>query len=228
MTGTIVEIDLPSNEFALQRTLTVLPTVRFDIERVVAHGERHTMPFVWMRDGDDESIDRTLGDDPSVSNHQRIADLNGRRLYRIDCVDDVHTLVQLLIGDGGTILAASGRDDRWTLRLLFPERTALSRTYETGREFGLGMEIRRIYELDEHHHEQFGLSTAHRETLITAFERGYYDVPRGTTLSELAAELDVSHQALSERLRRSYRALIKYTVVSGGIDWEIATNELPD
>lgn len=36
---------------------------------------------------------------------------------------------------------------------------------------------------------------------------GYYDVPRTVTLTELADSLDVSHQGLSERLRRAHANL---------------------
>ncbi|PSP50724.1 hypothetical protein BRC67_09015 [Halobacteriales archaeon QH_3_68_24] len=46
-------------------------------------------------------------------------------------------------------------------------------------------------------------------TLETALESGYYRVPREQTIEELATELDVSHQALSERLRRGHRTLVE-------------------
>ncbi len=49
-------------------------------------------------------------------------------------------------------------------------------------------------------------------SLIKAKEMGYYDVPRGISLSELADELGVSHQALSERLRRGHGRLIDRTL----------------
>ncbi|MFC7008889.1 helix-turn-helix domain-containing protein [Halalkalicoccus salilacus] len=43
---------------------------------------------------------------------------------------------------------------------------------------------------------------------------GYYDVPRTVTLTELANKLDISHQALSERLRRAHANLIDRTISS--------------
>ena len=43
---------------------------------------------------------------------------------------------------------------------------------------------------------------------MTAFEAGYYNIPRDVTSEELAAELDVSHQALSERFRRGHKQLV--------------------
>ena len=44
--------------------------------------------------------------------------------------------------------------------------------------------------------------------LVAAFEAGYYNIPRDVTLEELADELGISHQALSERFRRAYEGLI--------------------
>jgi predicted DNA binding protein len=42
-----------------------------------------------------------------------------------------------------------------------------------------------------------------------AVERGYFDVPRKTTLEELADELDISRQALSEHVRRGTEKILR-------------------
>jgi predicted DNA binding protein len=44
---------------------------------------------------------------------------------------------------------------------------------------------------------------------LLAYERGFFDIPRRATAADLAAELDVSRQAVSERLRRGYAALVE-------------------
>jgi hypothetical protein len=62
---------------------------------------------------------------------------------------------------------------------------------------------------------QFSLSDVQRETLRVAYESGYYSVPRAAALGELAARLGVSHQAISERLRRGVGSLIEYTLAGG-------------
>ncbi len=51
------------------------------------------------------------------------------------------------------------------------------------------------------------LTEPQREAIAEAYRQGYYDVPREISLEELANELDISHQALSERLRRANRVL---------------------
>ncbi len=48
--------------------------------------------------------------------------------------------------------------------------------------------------------------------MLAALEHGYYDVPREASLTDLAERLDVSHQALSERLRRGHGNLVKHAL----------------
>lgn len=55
---------------------------------------------------------------------------------------------------------------------------------------------------------QYGLSPKQRTALITALERGYFEVPREVSMDELADELDITQQSLSKRLRRAHRNMI--------------------
>ena len=54
-----------------------------------------------------------------------------------------------------------------------------------------------------------GVTDKQRKALTRAFESGYYDIPRGVTTEELATDLGISHQALSERFRRAHKGLIE-------------------
>jgi hypothetical protein len=86
---------------------------------------------------------------------------------------------------------------------------------------GVGLGLRRIYSAadpdagDPALDDPIGLTPARRETLLTALEVGYFAVPRETTLVELAAELGISDQAVSERLRRAQAKLLTTTLVGG-------------
>lgn len=100
--------------------------------------------------------------------------------------------------------------------MLFPDHDSLSRTYEYCTERGLSMDIQKIYDLDEGRQGRFRLTDDQQDILAVAFDRGYYKVPRRVTLSGIADEFDVSHQALSERLRRAHENLINNTVIIGG------------
>lgn len=215
MGGTIAELALPADEFALWETLRRLEDVEFEIERVVAHDADRVMPYVWASGADDADIDATLDADGSVEAVEVLADLEDERLFRMYWIDRIEALVRILVEEEGTILAAFGRGDSWALRTLFPEREALSRTHEFCKEADLTMEVKSIYRLDEGRSGRFGLTDNQQDTLVEAFERGYYEVPRGVTAEELAAELGISHQALSEQLRRAHGSLVENAVVIG-------------
>lgn len=47
------------------------------------------------------------------------------------------------------------------------------------------------------------LTDRQRDVLLYAYEEGYYDVPRRTTLSDLAGELEIDESTVAEHLRRA-------------------------
>lgn len=214
MAGTVVEVEIPADEFALWETLTEHEKLEFEIERVVAHEDNRVMPFVWANGGtkDTKAI---LENDSSVENLQLLADLEDEQLYQMEWTDHIQTLVHILVDEEATVLSASGNSSHWHLRILFPDRDALSQTYDYCRENDLSLDIRNIYQLDEGRKGRFGLTDDQQDTLTLAFQEGYYDIPREASAENLAGELDVSHQAVSERLRRGHRSLVKNTLIIG-------------
>ncbi|RLM81550.1 helix-turn-helix domain-containing protein, partial [Halobellus sp. Atlit-38R] len=60
----------------------------------------------------------------------------------------------------------------------------------------------------------YGLSEPQREALTLAVQMGYYDIPRGCTTQELASELGISDQAVTERLRRAIGAFVRRALLT--------------
>jgi predicted DNA binding protein len=58
------------------------------------------------------------------------------------------------------------------------------------------------------------LTPAQREVIITALKEGYFEIPRDTNLVEIAEELDISNQAVGERMRRAVAKLARSTVIA--------------
>lgn len=214
--ATIAEVRIPSKEFALGYTLETLAEVNFEIERIVAHDPDHIMPYIWATSADPEELERALADDPSIDTVETIAQPNDDEvLYQMEWIDSIETLIHILVEEEGTILAAEGRQDGWVMRILFPDREALSQTYEFCEANDLSLDVQRIYNVDQGKQGRFGLTDEQEDTIAAAYEHGYYDVPREVSLSDFAAELDISHQALSERLRRGHKTLVENTVIVG-------------
>lgn len=212
--GTIAELTMPAAEFALRDTLVGVPDADFEIERVAAHREERLIPFVWVRTDDFEALEAALADDPSVDGAECLSELDDERLYRMDWVDSIDP-IQTILETDSTVLSATGSDGRWRIRVFFPDRASLSATYGRCRETGLEFEVTAVYDLAGDRHSRYGLTEEQHDTLVNGVERGYYSVPRDITLGEFAATLGISHQALSERLRRGHRNLIESTLTAG-------------
>ncbi|WP_264780837.1 helix-turn-helix domain-containing protein [Haladaptatus sp. T7] len=58
--------------------------------------------------------------------------------------------------------------------------------------------------------EPHELTEQEHETLRSAMERGDYEISRWVTTTGLDEELGVSHQAVSEQLRRGHRCLVEH------------------
>ncbi|WP_049902592.1 helix-turn-helix domain-containing protein [Halococcus agarilyticus] len=213
--STIAAIRIPAEEFALAETLSRVSGVGFETVRVVAQDDDRVLPLVWAQTSDEDALERALADDPSVENEQLLADLAGERLYRMDWVANIETVVYALLEHDGTVLSASGRKDGWHLRILFPDRNSLSATHEFATDNGVTISLERVTDLNEGRGSQFSLTERQHQALLAAYERGYYEVPQEVTMEELADEFGVSAQAVSQRLHRAYRNLIENALVIG-------------
>jgi predicted DNA binding protein len=172
-----------------------------------------------------EAIESAFTADPAISSYQCLTDDSGnpettstpdrnateQRLYYVKWVDDRSVLGQL-INQNGIVTEATLDADGWYVTLTFPTREDLSRAYEAWETNDWRIDVDRIAADAEAFTETIGLTDEQHQAMERAVELGYYDIPRRITLEELAAELDISHQALSERLRRANRHLIIDTV----------------
>ncbi|WP_436344322.1 helix-turn-helix domain-containing protein [Natronorubrum sp. FCH18a] len=208
---TIAELTLSTDEFALAKTLDRLPELEIRVESVVAEGPTRTMPLVWFSAVDPEELETALEADPTVDDYQCLLEAadDGEWFYRLQYGEDVSSVCHSVYTNGGTVLDAQVTDGQWTLRLLFPHREELSETVSAIEEQGVHIDVRRMVEAgqDDDLETTAALTEPQQEAIAEAYRQGYYDVPREISLEELANELDISHQALSERLRRANRVL---------------------
>jgi len=213
--ATIVIGSVPTTELALAHTFETLPEVTFESERIILSGDDAVMPLLWARNADREPLETAIHDDPTVNNVTLLADFGDELLYRMDWIDQVQLLLHMLTNSEATILDAHGRRQGWRLRVMFPDRSHLSETHEFCKSHGMEFTIESIREMDGQPSGRFGLTEDQYRALITAVEEGYYDVPQKRTLEELADEFEISHQALSERLRRGTESLVEDTLLVG-------------
>lgn len=205
----IAEFTVPSTDFALHHTLTDAPEMIVDIERVVATIGDRIMPYFWVSGGDKEDFENAFEDDPSVQNTALVDEIENSSLYRAEWTENVESIIHAYTEIGATILHSIGRDKQWELQLRFDNHEKVSDFHKYCNENDIGFELTKLYEQAQPMAAaQYGLTTKQRKTLVTALEMGYYSVPQGTSMSEVAEELDISQQALSKRLHHGHESLI--------------------
>lgn len=213
--STIVQVELPASGFALGRTLEKAPHIEVDIEQVAAHGTDYVFPLVWIIGDDLDSVNELLHNDPDVSTFEKLVELEDRRLYRMEWIAHIRLIIRILVEEDSTILDAHGKNGQWNLRVLFAEHAALSHTREFCERNEIPFNVKTIHRMSRGSERMFGLTSQQYEALVAATKRGYYKIPRDIGSEELATELNITPQALSERLRRGQETLNKNAL---GID----------
>jgi len=203
----VIEHRLRSDGLALAPTLATAD-VSLEVEGILAFEPTHPQLFAWV-EGDLAGFEGALAEDPTVTEPTTLSDHGDRRLYRVRTTDAVETvLYPLWVEAGGEGLSARFEDGWWHSRLRFPSRAAAAAYRDSLAAAGVTFHLEGIY-ADDSDGPGACLTSEQRETLRLAYRRGYFSVPREVTTAELANELGVSAQAVSERLRRGYARLVE-------------------
>lgn len=210
---TIAEFTIPAEEFALRETLEHRSDLKFEVDRVVAHETTRVSPFVWVSGEGLDNLTSVLDDDPTVGEIELYSKSDEERFYRLEWTKEAQIIGYMVIEHGATIQHANAANGKWTLRVLFPDRNDVSATADFAKKHGLSLDLRRLYGVEDAHRVHYGLTEGQHNTLVESYEKGYYEIPRNTDAVELANNLDISHQALSERLRRATGSLIENALV---------------
>jgi len=208
--GVVAEFTFRHPRLPLMPALEEAP-VRLEVERAVAADPDEPVLFVWAFDGDLDDFEAAVRDDDTVEDVTLVADAGDRRLYRVAVSDDGSvTLYPVDDRLEASPLSVTSSVDGVDARLRFPDRESLSEFQPRAENRGVDVTLRSVYsDTAPAYGDEYGLSAKQREALVTAVEMGYYDVPRETSLSEVAEELGVSAQAVSERLRRGVAAFVR-------------------
>ena len=208
--GTIVDARIPTAQFALSEAFGDVPDASLEAVHVVTPRNDCLLPFLWATAPDTSELDDALEADPTTEKVVQLVQDEGRVLYRVHWCPQVRVFLSTLVERKGTLLDAQIQSHAWQLRILFPNKDAMSSFYDFCQAHGTSVDINRVHDLTSVvKHGGTRLSKAQYEALTEALDSDYYSVPRGTTLVELSDQLGVSHQAVSERLRRGHQALLE-------------------
>jgi predicted DNA binding protein len=159
--------------------------------------------------GDDlDAFEAGLAADESVAALTTLTATDDCRVYalRLAARGD-ETAYATLVACGGQLLALEHDRDGVHARVRLPSREAYVELKEAWEErYGAFLTVG-LY--TEHGSDGLTLTPKQREALAVALDRGYFDVPRRSTLAEVAADLGISDTAASERIRRGCRELVR-------------------
>lgn len=204
----VATLRLDLEAVALEHTLTEAPAVEVRAERIAAHSTKWTMPCLWVTADDFDVVDAALADDPSVEAVTGETEFEQEKYYQLDWSDEVEERVDAYLDQEASILNARANGDGWHLRIRFVTREQFDQFRSTLQDRGHSFELLSLVDSSEGKRPLLDLTPAQRAALQAAQRRGYYRVPREVTLRELADELDMSHQNLSNLLRRATEKLI--------------------
>ena len=199
--------ELPATGFALVELFERVPDATVELEPAVASPDNHAL--LMIEADAHRAVDAALRSSPSVAAVERFGREEHRSRYRVTWEGHARRVLRGLVAEGVTLIDLHGASGRWKLRILAPDRGVIARAYDALEDLGCDPSCRSITTFGDGWANHPGVSDKQHKTLARAFELGYYDVPRGVTMEELAADLGISHQALSERFRRAHKGLIE-------------------
>ncbi|NHN60230.1 MULTISPECIES: helix-turn-helix domain-containing protein [Halorussus] len=208
----IVEFRIPSADFELGRILRVEGVTSIELETLVPIGEA-TVPLFWIHNSTRQSFLETVQRHPAVNNATEVDVFEDRTLFTLDWDANHDHVFRGINESDGQLLSAIGTPEAWDFELRFPDHDALSEFTAHCEDAQVSVEATRVYNPTKPDAGPwYGLTEPQREAITLAVEMGYYDIPRGCTTKELADELGISDQAVTERLRRAIVALVTYTL----------------
>ncbi|SEO22401.1 hypothetical protein SAMN04487948_101187 [Halogranum amylolyticum] len=221
----IAEYRLSSPRLPLMESLATVPELTLHVEHEHAENPREPTLFVWAEGDDFETFEAAVDDDRSVASLSVLERLDDRRLYRIQISARAEVVLYPTgIEVGASQLSVSATHEGLDVRQRFPDHDALRRYSEQCRKREVSFTLRRVYGLDPDapvSDRTYGLSQKQCEALRLAVATGYFDVPRDVDLGDLAAELGVSSQSVSERLRRGTATLVRRTLPADGEEYSL-------
>ena len=158
-----------------------------------------------------KEFERGLKSDETVSGYDVLDEYStGETLYQIQLSETGREswIVPLLGEYGGTLVEGKRLRDQWSIHLRFPDHASLQDFIDDYRSRPrISIHIKKLGRENVSDGYAGELTQTQYETLYVACKRGYFEIPRRASLDSLSEELDVSDNAISERLRRAQSTL---------------------
>jgi predicted DNA binding protein len=204
--GIITEVTVPGEDFELGDSLAALENVHVTFERVVPSGDR-LFPYMWVRTADHTLFRQLLVENDAVASVEVVHREDDRALYDMGWETDTAGFLACLRETDPIVLRAGGSPTAWEFELRFEDQGDIGTFQQECSQNDISISVDRVITKSVANPPLEKLTESQRNTVQLALDKGYFDVPRKTTLVELAEELGVSDQAVSARIRRAMKKL---------------------
>ena len=206
MVTTITDIRVRADVFPLGRILQQYPEVEIELERIIPTQEG-IIPLFWVESDREQAVEETLREDVLVTEIVELTRTPERILYSVTWSPDINALVGAIVDHDVDVLTGEGTANFWEFRLQFQNRHQLTQFRRECQEADVPLELLRVYN-PIMPPEEGPLTAEQKDALSTAFENGYWSVPREISQSDLAELVGVSDNSMSQRLRRGVKVAV--------------------
>ncbi|GAB7089823.1 hypothetical protein JCM18237_00940 [Halorubrum luteum] len=212
----ITEVRFAHEHGALADTLETLPELTVHVVNETSTAPNRDADVFRFEGVDPDDTRSALADDHTVRSVEPVRAVDDRALFRIEFTAETELLATEVTANGGFVLdARSARPQSpnrgWRERWFFPDDGGIQAVWQHARNAGFEFEVLDLsqrLQSDITNVDRDPLTDEQRTTLVTAYERGYFEEPRETSLERLAETLEVSPSAVNGRIKRGLRALI--------------------
>jgi len=201
----------------LYETLEAVSDIRVEV-RNLAKGKETALRAIASVTGEEmEKFHRHASQDPSIDCLKLLEDGEFRRLYSMETTPGTvdEQAYEAAVDSGGMYLQSRTGEDGWYTTMNYPDQESFQQYQRRISEEGMEIEptVVRVgrYLISG---GAFDLTEKQETVLTEAIDGGYFDIPRGSTLGDIAGRLSISEQAASERLRRAMGSLARAAVTN--------------
>lgn len=208
----IVDIAVPGEALSIGRPFAKYPHVELTLEQISQTADEN-VALVWVAADEASALQEALREDSLSKRVEALTEIGGRTLLEIRLTAELDAICSTVADANAEVISGERSATEWELRLHFRTREQFGAFRAASRKLGLPIRIRRIFN-PTWPTEENPLTEEQTDALATAWKNGYFEVPRRCSLQEVAAELNISDNSASQRIRRGLSTLVGTTVVA--------------
>jgi len=175
-----------------------------DVEELACHGTGAVVRLTVESRCDEQRLAAL----DAVDEWEHVAETDGGHVYVIavtapDLPEDAAEEAEDLVGTCDPVLTAEGA----SMSLVGPQ-SSISGTIRAYESAGASPDLRKLGAYEGRDDPTDALTDRQEEVLRTAFDVGYYEVPREAATADVAAELGVDPSTVAEHLQRAERNVL--------------------